>query len=356
MKYFYAVIASFSLLNGCGKITQPNTCGKTGTMQTLCGIPAPEDLAILPDKKGLIISHYNHSTGPGSVSLLELSTNHSLPLYPSIESKLKANDWGDENCVDEPREKLSPHGIDLSVRADGALQLLVVNHGGRESIEFFEIIADKNVVHTKAQWRGCVIMPKGSALNDVVGLPDGGFLTTQMIGIDDMALDPLESTGFVWQWDPASGITVMPGSHSLLPNGIALSPDGEVVYLNSSFEDRVLKIARHSGKILGTANVRKPDNSAWNPDGKLLVASLDPKDTQQITSCINTRIGSCGMAFEILELDPETMATTIVFQHDGKTLGAGSVAVEVDDTLYIGSFSGDRLLKILTNSDSNNGD
>jgi hypothetical protein len=39
----------------------------------------------------------------------------------------------------------SPHGIDIVQREDGKYQVLVVNHGGRESVELFDLMP--NVVN-----------------------------------------------------------------------------------------------------------------------------------------------------------------------------------------------------------------
>ena len=35
--------------------------------------------------------------------------------------------------------RFRPHGISLLKRKDGAVQIFAVNHGGRESIEMFEL-------------------------------------------------------------------------------------------------------------------------------------------------------------------------------------------------------------------------
>ena len=43
----------------------------------------------------------------------------------------------DVPCPGPPPPAFSPHGIHLSERSDGRLQLLAVQHGGRESVEFF---------------------------------------------------------------------------------------------------------------------------------------------------------------------------------------------------------------------------
>ena len=59
------------------------------------------------------------------------------------------------------------------------MQLLSVQHGGRESVEMFEVTQSSE--GWALAWRGCVIAPKGSMINDVVATPDGGFLVTHMM-------------------------------------------------------------------------------------------------------------------------------------------------------------------------------
>src|SRR6185503_17968258 len=85
--------------------------------------------------------------------------------------------WGDATCPGPPSAAFSPHGIDLARRRDGRLALLAVNHGGRESVEFFEVAEPE---HPTVTWRGCAIPPPESFLNEVAILPDGGFVTTHM--------------------------------------------------------------------------------------------------------------------------------------------------------------------------------
>ncbi len=54
----------------------------------------------------------------------------------------------------------------------------------------------------------------------------------------------------------------------------------------------------------------------------------------------------CPIAFAIVELDPETLATAILFEKPGAPMGAGTVGLKVDSMLFIGSFSGNRILQV----------
>jgi hypothetical protein len=55
---------------------------------------------------------------------------------------------------------------------------------------------------------------------------------------------------------------------------------------------------------------------------------------------------TCGMAFEIVALDPETMESRVIFRHQGPPMGAATVAVAHRGKVYLGSFVGDRLLVV----------
>ena len=52
------------------------------------------------------------------------------------------------------------------------------------------------------------------------------------------------------------------------------------------------------------------------------------------------------MAFQVVALDPKTMAMETLFSHEGAPMGAGTSAVKMGKWLYIGSFSGDRLIRV----------
>ena len=57
--------------------------------------------------------------------------------------------------------KFRPHGIDVKLRPDGRTELYVVNHGGNESVEVFEVDLDAD--RPSLKWIGGVRLP-GSAV------------------------------------------------------------------------------------------------------------------------------------------------------------------------------------------------
>lgn len=321
-------------------------CEPVGDRVPICGLQAPEDIEPTPDGRHLILSQFGGiaGDGAGSLVLFDPRSETTLPLYPQRDLSGESK-WGSPDCPGAPGAAISPHGIHLSQRADGTWQLLVVNHGGRESVEFFEWQAEPAALH----WRGCVAMPEGAFLNDVVARPEGGFLVTQMFAKDSLwAL--LRSfmgaeKGHVWRWQPDKGVDILPGSVGAFPNGIQLSPDGQSVFLNLYTSNVVRKIERASGKQLGEVAVDHPDNSSWLPDGRLLVAS-HPSDKLIPGLCGDVHNGACESRFLLVAINPQTLGSEIVFEQEGAPMGAGTVAVEWGDFWYIGSYAGNRLLKV----------
>ncbi|MEI9889356.1 MAG: hypothetical protein WDN45_00760 [Caulobacteraceae bacterium] len=71
--------------------------------------------------------------------------------------------------------KLSTHGLDVRGRGSN-VTVYAINHGGRESVEVFNLDARKGT----AEWVGCVVAPEGTSANSVVGLPDKSIVFTKL--------------------------------------------------------------------------------------------------------------------------------------------------------------------------------
>lgn len=342
------LVVPILLLCACRAPEPIIACDAADGLEPVCGFQNPEDLAVLPGSRALLVSQFGDMEGgePGSLARFDLTSRELAVLFRGGQAPADAGpgEWGDADCPGPPPAAFAPHGIHLSRRGDGALQLLVVNHGGRESIELFEVAPDGRAL----TWRGCAVPPDEAYLNAVVATPEGGFLATHMFERSSRVAPLLGMLGFdtghVLEWTRGRGWTVVPGTEAPFPNGIELSPDGGTIYLNAYLAGEVRKIDRRSGETLGVAEVAHPDNTRWNADGtRLLVASHTGAFTDML-GCQQLEEGSCPLAFEIVAVDPETMARQTLLAHEGPPMGAATVAVEVDGALYMGSFKSDRLL------------
>ena len=345
------VVLSVALVAAaCSRLEPVRGCEPRGAARPVCGFQNPEDLVVVPGTHRLIVSEYGalDGTRPGRLVLYDLATDARTVLYAGGPgAPASAEWWGAPSCPGPPTAAFSPHGIDLARRRDGRLALYVVNHGGRESVELFEVLTGDGVA---LAWRGCAPAPPESALNDVAALPDGGFVTTHMF---DRSTGRLRlafayffgrDTGYVLEWQPTSGFGRFPGSAGAFDNGVAVARDGASIYVNATLGNSVRRIDRATGRELARADVRGPDNISWG-DGRLLVASIRAAP-QDITACEGLSGGACPIPFAIVALDPETLAQRELYAGAGAPMGAGTAAVEVDGELVIGSFAGDRVLRV----------
>ena len=242
-----------------------------------CGFTNPEDMVIIADGAKLLVSEMGvfMQDSPGSLSLLDLVSGQKQSI--KITWVTEGKSWGDNHCPQPQTSLFSPHGIDLTTRNDGKEQLLVVNHGGREAVEFFELSQLNN--EWQLNWKGCALPPDDPFINDVAGLKDGGFLVTQMWDKNQTYLMLMFkylmgiNTGWVWEWQPLHGFNKLAGSSGTAPNGIVVSDDNSKVYINLYGDNKTIKIDRHTGLLEGEFEVQQPDNITLDEDGNLGVAA-----------------------------------------------------------------------------------
>lgn len=347
-----AAIACALLALACGGASEPVlSCAAVGAARPLCGFQNPEDLVALPGGASLLVSEFGGLEGerPGAIARLDLASEARSVLYRAGDGGELSPGWGDPACPGAP-QSFSPHGIDLVRRNDGALALLVVNHAERESIDLFEVLQDG----ARLAWRGCVVAPERSWLNEVAASPDGGFYASHMLPRRGGPAQLYElfraavlhrATGHVLRWSPGEGFSQVPGSAVVFANGIALSADGATLFLNSSLGDGLRRISLASGEVEARADLPGLDNVAWGSDGRLYAASLIAPPLE-VQACNGLESGACPAAFQIVALDPGTLATEVVYRGEGAPMGGGTVGLRVGDELFIGSFAGDRVLRV----------
>ena len=349
------VAAVWGAVLGCAPShPQVVECRDANGIHAICGLQNPEDLALIPGSRNVIVSQFGSMEGEraGTIAVFDAETEAFAVAFKGDGSSTGGGEvgaWGDSTCPGPPEATFSPHGIDLAALPGPTLRLLVVNHGSREAVEFFEI--QPGTPGPTLRWRGCAPAPENAFLNDVVNLPDGGFLVTHMMPRDGGAWALFKAslgfdTGYVYAWEPGRGYRVVPGTSAPFPNGIELSNDGRHIYLNAYSAGEVRKIDRNSGQTLGSAEVPSPDNVTWGSDGRLLVASHRGGLSDQI-ACMDLEHGACGMEFAIVAVHPLTLETETLLRQAGPPMGAGTVALDLGDgDLLIGSFASDRMLRV----------
>ena len=83
-----------------------------------------------------------------------------------------------------------------------------------------------------------------------------------------------------------------------------------------------------------------PDNLTWTPRGTLLLAT-HTAGSRFMLCALGAR--PCTTGWAVYEVDPVTLAATLVVEHDGTDLGAVATALEADGVIYLGSVYDDRI-------------
>jgi len=93
--------------------------------------------------------------------------------------------------------------------------------------------------------------------------------------------------------------------------------------------------------------VNMPDNARWAPDGRIVIASFSKEAPQHFATCLSLTRGACRTPFKIVVLDPESMTIVeTLYASDGVPMGSGTVGLQVDDELFVGSATSDRILRV----------
>jgi sugar lactone lactonase YvrE len=345
-----AFVAALALaLAACSSsITPVLGCAGADGIEPVCDFRNPEDMVAVPPGDWLLISQMADAGRlAGSIAAYQPGTGRIEVLFPVGEFE-DVRDWGDMACAPPSIEQFAPHGIDIEERADGAEELLVVNHGGRESVEYLRV--ERSDEGLALRWRGCVAAPDHAFFNDVVARRDGGFWATDMMPKNHQLWATLTGalfgadTGEVYRFSPREGFSVEGGSTMPFPNGIEKGQDENSLYVASFFGNEVRRLDLAQHEVTGRTHVERPDNLTWSPDGKLLAAA-NTDSLEEMMQCREVPEGACGAAFEVVSIDPQSMQQFAILGHRGAPIGGVSVALRVGDVVYLGSSAGDRIAR-----------
>ena len=336
---------------GCSSEHPPiETCEPGDGLTPDCRFHNPEDLVPSPSGRFILVSQFGSMEGarPGNLAAYDPESGDIEILFPPEGAAASNGGWGDPACTPPAPAAFAPHGIDIDRLDDGAHALYVVNHGGRESVEMFEVDDADQLTLT---WRGCVLAPEEGNFNDLVVLRDGGFWVSQMYPRDANTLWTAlrmrftgYAPGFVYHWRPGEGFSRIPGTETKFANGVEKSDDERMLFVNSYFGNAVIKVDVERGEVIGSAEVSSPDNLAWSPEGSLLAASHHASIADTF-ACLELEEGSCGFRFQVVAIDSETMETRVLLDHAGPPMGAATVALPFGDSVYLGTFAGNRIAR-----------
>lgn len=308
-------------------------CAPAGGMEFVCGQGRAEDLYHIPGTDWVLSSWLD-----GGIAAVDINTRRTVMLYPTQGAAEQLDRTRFAGCPGpadaEQKARFIGVGIGLRPGADGVHTLYLAHFGWKRGVDVFDL--DVRGEAPRATWIGCVIAPDEVGVDGIVPIEDEGFIITNWVRpgpnvraeIDVMRQGQVN--GQLWQWKPAEGWSILPGSESSGPNGIEISPDGRHVYFAAWGGKRIVRLSRGepvTSVDFVTVDFR-PDNLRWSPEGKLLVAG-------QVDNDGGTRL---------IEVDPDTLAVTPLLALDDTELFAmGTGAIRVGDSYWIGSARSDRI-------------
>lgn len=311
-------------------------CGRVGNVQFVCGQEAPEDLVLVPGSEWVVASVLSTK---GGVRLINVRDKTTTVAYPTSVSKDRLDAKTYDSCPGPPdaeqKASFRTHGLAIREGRNSVHTLYVVHHGKRESIEVFEV--DARSKPPALTWVGCAVAPDPIGLNEVVALPDGGFVATDFLarGIDAGARGKMmagENNGALWEWHTGKGWTKIPGSEAAGANGLEISKDGKWFYVAAWGSQSFFRLSRGQTPVkrdvvpLGF----RVDNVRWAPDGSLLAAGQGGAAPMQTSN--------------VVKIDPNTLKVQEIVRHpNSPEFGAGTVALQVGKEIWVGSFRGDRI-------------
>lgn len=318
------------------------SCAPQGGLEFVCGLSRPEDLIVLPGDRWLVASGYADHSGLHVIDALGKTAQQlRWPAGGAADPR-----WGACAAPPDP-DRLQAHGLALG-RARGApLQLFVVNHGTRESVEVFDVaIGDAGPTLT---WRGCIAAPSGQPLNSLVANADGSLLATVSTLHGHAFYEAFEGrrTGAVFEWrSAAAGFREVAGTRLAGNNGIETSPDGRTVYVLAAPARSMTAFRRGTTwRRLWTLPLPElyPDNLHWGGDGRLYVAGMAADEpacggpVKVIDRAVD--LAGCLRSYRVLTIDPASRSSKTVARGspaDGFR-GAAS-AIPAGGSLWIGSW------------------
>ena len=334
-------------------------CESDETFTVYCNYQNPEDLAVLPDGRHILVSEFgaivplSPTNVQGNLSLLDTTDGRKK----NLEIEMSDNVWGDPECQRDSMV-LSPHGIDINERLDGSYQLAIVNHMPTETIELFEL-REINDAWTLT-WRGCVNAPVHGYFNDVALSSNGSFYVSQMydknISLFMLAVldNTKEDTGYVYHWRRQNGFERLVNTDGAFPNGVELSDDENNLFINYAFGNKTSKYNLMSNSIEASFSMNGiPDNITVDGD-YIWVGAQDHSGLDSLIYCgvfakdvfEDPMINQCPLPFAAYQLRQSDLSLVNSYKYSNTVMGTATVALSLNGQLYIGTYHGDRIASV----------
>lgn len=327
-----------------------------GEVGSVCGFRNPEDVELVAPAGVLLVSQMAPFFGRGAGSIAAVTLESLEAGTPAVRTVWPAEGEsapppsapaGDPGCATPPApDRFAPHGLASAVSADGTIRLAVVSHAPREAVELFDLHGTGEAV--RLAWRGCLPLPPRTSGNDLAVRPDGSLVVANYLpsfgGLSGalwmLAASAGVPTGDVLAWWPKPGWIHIPGTAARGANGVAIGENGSTIWFTETGARRAARTDTKGTSVVRGPIEGAPDNLAWTGRGTLVTATH--LSASAFLGCALGRL-PCRAPWALVEIDPATLATTVLVRHDGSVVGAATGAAEWRGRFYLGAVFDDRL-------------
>ncbi len=298
------------------------------------GVYGPADIEPVAGTKEAYLSSYDRRGKAERGAILRFDTANPL----------ESRSWRDRTAG-TPRQFV-PMGIDLyqDQVLDGRRleRLFVVNSAGPEVL-IYDIDTDGDLV-----LRERLTDPRLVSPNDVVATgPRSFYVTNETSTVRESWRGRLEfllglRTGQILHYDGNSWSDV--ASDMAFPNGLALSEDGETLFVAQTRAKTLSQFDRDPETDVlapkgGLSLQTFPDNLSIDDEGSVIIGTIpQPFSFEAYGKGLREKAPSA-----LVRVNKAGTVETI-FQDPGEELSAATVGVHLDETLLIGSRAADRFL------------
>lgn len=328
---------------------ESEACASDTQLDYICGPEKPEDILALPDTDWLIASGFSRGAG---LKLIDRPARRFARWYDGGIEQVAWDRRSYGDCPGPLDPKLfNARGLSLRSTGKGRWRLLAVNHGGRESIEVFDVLTGAGP--PRLRWRGCLVMPVGEVGNSVASFSDGTILVTVLTRPGTTIADFVagRNTGRVWQFAPKTRrFTMLPGTELPGNNGIETDPDDRHFYVVAFGWHAVLIFDRHDTRV-PRAQIEAPDfmpdNIHWSGSRLLLAGMrLDEPACGGLRPIVDGVADPmlCHRGWVVGELDrANARISTVAYGVPQAGFNGLSAAAIASGELWLGSFQSSRV-------------
>ncbi len=346
-----AVLFAALLMSSAAPAFASEDCAPAQSLSFLCGAIKPEDLKQIPGTAYLVASGFSPGSG---LKLVDTRHKRFERWFMARPDQITPDRVRYPDCSTPPDPALfNARGLSLRRTGRSTATLLVVNHGGRESVEVFAVRHGNAKAAPTLHWKGCLLMPKGHIGNAVASYRDGTVLVSVLTRPGTIITDFERGakTGGIFERAPgAARFTLIPGTELPGNNGLETAQDDRGFY-TVAFGLRAVALFKRGSQTGPEAIVPAPgfmpDNIHWN--GKRLIAAGMNSDEpacggpRQIINGVADTM-QCPRGWRVAALDPRRRTFRVLAQGERVSGFNGvSQALFMGRTLWLGSYQSDRI-------------